>query len=692
MIQKNILSLVVLAAELALSIGFAQPQTTETPVELPSWQILTERISETSPGAQMTQWSGAVSAELGFSDVTSLMARAPNFHAGSGGLRSFGDILQMRGIGNTPYFSSPGVLVSVDGALAGDTFANGLWWGEIERVEIFRGPQPTFFGRNAPAGVINIILRRPDNHSHTRASVSYGRFDTFSAQAAVLAPIRQDTLFAGASFRYTKEDGFLENSTLGRTVDRRELSAGQVHLRWLPAPDWEISFLAALQMTDDGSQRITQFSRPWNTEASDLPGESQSRRDSQLLKVVHNGEDFRLSLLTSRYGWSLDPLVIDYDFSPSPAVASRLWQIQDQWSQEIRLESMVADRPWHWKLGGLLYNAATQGAFYRTVAYPLPDGSIFKTFVDTRHSIGEEGLAFYGQLNYHLTSSWQASASLRWDQVQKRLQRSTQSASTPKQSIDQNRQDSKYSPALGLVWKPSGQFQLFARYVQTFQPGGFSAYTSNASLRVFRPATIRANEIGGTWEIIPGKWRIETTAFWYRFRDYQVERSLTPNDYVVVNASRAESRGVEVEMLAIPYRGLELSLGWGLLDTAFKDYRDPLQQTDFSGKKVPYAPDFTLSLAAAYAVPEGPLAGLKARLAYRLLGTTYFSEANAAPFLDGGYGLLEARLSYAWKEWEFALFGKNLTDDRHYEFILPELNGGVPGQPRTYGVSVEWKF
>lgn len=686
------LTLALGSASCLLASGFAQTPSSESPVELPSWQILEQRIAEASPGAQMTMWSGAAIAESGISEVTALMARTPNFHAGSGGLRSFGDILQMRGIGNTPYFSSPGVLVSVDGAMAGDTFANGLWSGEIDRIEIFRGPQPTLFGRNAPAGVINIILRQPDDHPTARASVSYGRFAAFTAQASVQSPVLDSTLFAGASFRYAREDGFIHNSTLGRPVDDRELSAGQVQFRWLPTPNWEISLLASLQKTDDGSQRITQFAQAWNTEASDLPGESLSQRDSELLKVVHHGEELRLTLLTSRHGWNLDPLVIDYDFSPAPAVASRLWQTQDQWSQEIRLESTVGERPWNWKLGGLFYDASTQGAFYRTVAYPRPDGSILNSFVDTQHSLEEETLAFYGQLNYNLSSSWQASASLRWDQVKKSLQRSTVSTSTSWQSVAEQRQDSEYSPALGLVWKPSGQFQLFTRYVQTFQPGGYSAYTSNATLRVFREATIRAWEAGGTWEIVPAKWRIETTAFWYRFTDYQVERSFTPIDYVVVNAPRAESRGVEVEMIARPFRSLELSAGWGLLDATFERYRDPITNADFAGKKLPYAPAFTWSLAAAYAVPEGPLAGLKARLAYRLLGPTYFSEANAAPFFDGGYGLLEARLSYTWQAWEIALYGKNLSDDRHYEFILPELYGGIPGQPRSYGVSVEWKY
>lgn len=80
----------------------------------------------------------------------------------------------IRGIsGNVLSFSTP-VGLYVDGVSTTSAFGFDDSLGDIERIEVLRGPQGTLYGKNSEAGVINIITKQPDNELRTKLFSTIG--------------------------------------------------------------------------------------------------------------------------------------------------------------------------------------------------------------------------------------------------------------------------------------------------------------------------------------------------------------------------------------------------------------------------------------------------------------------------------------------------------------------------------------
>ena len=92
----------------------------------------------------------------------------------------------LRGIG-TNVFSiniEPSVAIVVDDVplvRSSQAFSDLL---DIERIEVLRGPQSTLFGKNASAGVVNVITRDPGEEFGIRVRAGYTTDDDFQAQQA----------------------------------------------------------------------------------------------------------------------------------------------------------------------------------------------------------------------------------------------------------------------------------------------------------------------------------------------------------------------------------------------------------------------------------------------------------------------------------------------------------------------------
>ncbi len=164
-------------------------------------------IAVSAVSAQSLQNSGA-------NDIRALNQLAPSLLLSSTGNEANASA-RIRGIGTVG--DNPGlessVAVFIDGVYRSRTGAGLDELGQIERVEVLRGPQGTLFGRNASAGLINIITAKPSFDLGGNAEATYGNYNYIRVAGGVTGPIIADKLAARIDGTYVKRDGFYKDIT-----------------------------------------------------------------------------------------------------------------------------------------------------------------------------------------------------------------------------------------------------------------------------------------------------------------------------------------------------------------------------------------------------------------------------------------------------------------------------------------------
>jgi len=168
--------------------------------------------------------------------------------------------LAIRGVGTKEdgAGASDSTLVMVDGVYFATRTATNLDIFDLEQVEVLRGPQGTLFGKNAIAGVINYVTRKPTlDEFELKVRQTVGNFGTFDTGAGVNVPIG-DTLAARLSFSRRATDGYLTRVDVGvpavpfGTEDDEDIGFAD-RFAWRAAIKWEPSDATSLLISLDGA-------------------------------------------------------------------------------------------------------------------------------------------------------------------------------------------------------------------------------------------------------------------------------------------------------------------------------------------------------------------------------------------------------------------------------------------------------
>lgn len=655
-----------------LSPGFLAAQTRIESERLPAIEVRAEPESFIREAGSAGVLSGEEVRLGGVRKLDDLQSRAPNVVTRSGGSRSLNHVIGMRGLVNNAFYGEPAVALYVDDVPYGTTLSYDTSLLEVDRVDIFRGPQFTRWGRRGAAGLISIHSREPGDRFGMRAEAGYGNYDSQSYKLHLDGPLGPDLGFSlGAG--YARRDGYLYNKLLNLTPDDQEGVAGRFSLLWRPADRWDVRLTVSGQYYNDGVQRYSNLdSTPWDIE-HDFNGITKGRSDMESIRVRYSGEDVIFTSITARRDFHLKPASFDLDFSPVPFLPTRVDTRQLRYSQEFRLQAAKADK-YDWIVGAY-------GDWMDNDVWV--DDSVFVG--DTEMT--DKTLAVFGEVTRKFDNGVDVTIGLRGEVADKSAKRDLLTPEGVVQKRDRDRVDSSFGPKLRVTKHVNDDVLVYAESALSHRPGAYSAFNFNPELNTADMEQNWASEIGIKARLLDDRLEVSLAGFWYEIDDYQIERYLL-SGFGMFTADKVVARGVELEALARPFQGLELSASAGWVNAEFRDHRDNETGRSLKGRHPPYIPEFTAALAAQYRHPSGPMA----RVEWLFTGQTYFDDNNFENGAQSGYGLLNARIGFEKKNWGVYLYGRNLTDKEYYSLKIPSLGAGFPGEPRTYGVMATLTF
>lgn len=216
----------------------------------------------------------AVSAETlqnsGANDIRQLNQVAPSLLVSSTGSEANGSA-RIRGIGTVG--DNPGlessVAVFIDGVYRSRSGIGLNELGEIDRVEVLRGPQGTLGGRNASAGQISIISKKPQFDFGANVEATYGNYDFMRFSGSVTGPI-SETLAARLDGVYVSRDGFYRDAANNTDVNDRNRFFVRGQILWEPTDAVSVRLIADYTSRDEKCCAATYVDRTVNPYIGDL--------------------------------------------------------------------------------------------------------------------------------------------------------------------------------------------------------------------------------------------------------------------------------------------------------------------------------------------------------------------------------------------------------------------------------------
>jgi outer membrane receptor protein involved in Fe transport len=201
-------------------------------------------VAISAVGAETLQNSGA-------NDIRQLNQVAPSLLVSSTGSEANGSA-RIRGIGTVG--DNPGlessVPVFIDGVYRSRSGIGLNELGEIDRVEVQRGPQGTLGGRNSSAGLISIYSKKPEFTFGGSGELTYGNYDYWRAAASLTGPI-SDTLAARLDGVWVKRDGFYRDTTNNTDVNDRNRYFLRGQLLFEPTDALSVRLIADYTFRDE---------------------------------------------------------------------------------------------------------------------------------------------------------------------------------------------------------------------------------------------------------------------------------------------------------------------------------------------------------------------------------------------------------------------------------------------------------
>jgi len=647
-------------------------------------------------------------------NIKELSAIVPNLYSADPG--DARDVSSIRGITTTSY--DPATAVYIDGVnqFGLDTYIPSLF--DVERIEILRGPQSTLYGRNALAGVINIITKEPSNTQSGSVNYSIGNYAQNRFNFNYKTPIIKDKLFFGASLLYDNRDGFYTNKFTKESYDKQYSLSGNYFLKFIANKEWSATLnVKHREQHNNGAFPLTMGAdkaiiNPFllNQNATTVMIDKSLNASLSIHHSGHSVDFVSQTAYQSNYRYYTNP--IDGDFSPFDAISiinnyGNQWNNIKVWTQEFRVSSANSNsNPFKWTAGAYLFHQSApvkQGTrFGKAANSMMMVGDSLFTLINTTTAT-KQGLALFGQMTYALSKQLNITAGLRNDMEHQSQSVLGEYQHDPMPSAITIRPDtsaeinfSAWSPKLALDYHFNDRSMAYLQYSKGYRTGGLSALGSDPSqppLVGFLPEHSNNFELGIKNQLFHQRVQLNLAVYYTNVNDAQVPSLVLPDAITITkNAGKLNSKGFELELNAQASKNLYLQYSVGYSNATYTSLQLSQQgsSVNLDGKKQVFSPDMTSLLAAQYSFVIKPgCSNAFIRAEWKYLGTTYFDLGNS--IMQNPYHLVNASAGINCNKMSVQVWSRNLLNQKYISYAY-DFGAVHLGDPLNYGLTLSYRF
>ncbi len=574
--------------------------------------------------------------------------------------------IAIRGLGRNPandaLESSVGVFL--DGVYLGRPGMMITDLVDLERVEVLRGPQGALFGKNATAGVLNIVTAPPDDETEGWIEVSAGDYAMGELRGAATGSIGASDWSYRVSGFATRRDGYVHDTVRDEWLGGLHRCGGRAQLQWQPGDSTTFRLIADYSgqdekgpgyvlvdpnmYRDDGSLRatnlVTRGARLGYTPIFD-PAARQNDADARQRVVTDNAGvalladwdvgQYRLSSITGWRKYKILPFN-DGDYA-GVEVLPQLGNIthQEQVSEELRLASPT-DGTFQYLAGLQFYGQRVDTNIYAVygpdasayLAPGLASSALDEFGVYTNTNPRTHSYSAFGQAYWWPRQDLEIAAGVRWTAEDKSatVEQATSGGATlaasdaaaiaararlgSPQRYSLEKSEDFVSGSLSLTWHFGEQASAYLSAARGAKSGGVNAAILPAGADfTIDPEIALGYEAGIKTQWLERRLQLDAAVFYTTIDDYQASiRDRVVGSSYLANAGTVRTSGVEAEANYRPVENLTLSASAGYNDARYTSFRnaacppelDNLASCDFTGQRVSGAPPLTLGGSIDY--------------------------------------------------------------------------------------------
>lgn len=686
----------------------------------------------------MIEQSGVSSME----DVSQLTPSMTASSLGGGGPQG---LISLRGVstGQLNFVANQAVAINIDGMQIGQAIGARSAQIDLEQIEVLKGPQALFFGKNSTGGIIAFQTADPTDEFYARARTAYEfNAEEVIGEFIVSGPVTE-TLGARAVVHYSSQDGWLENVSnefvRDRTIPDYNELFGRLTLTWDPTETFSAR-LKVSNMDYDGRGRVTvqpgncgpaapykECSADDRTSIPDVPGYADYDEFTMTTAILDMSWDITdtliVSSLTSYYENEHNYQGAAVALEPTFASIGLIGDTYvDSFAQELRLSSDL-EGPINFMVGAFY----DDGIAKTRVRVDLPN--IMLLAGDAQQNVTHETSSVFGQLDIDLTDAVSLSLGARHSEEERTYKGWVLDAASPPFGpfpqplipTDDKIKSSNLSPEVSLFWRAAEGLNVYATYREGFKSGTFDAGAVSTLGLAFvpreisvDPETVKGGEIGIKSELFDNTLRFNAAVYHYEYSDLQLTSfDVETLSTTFLNAGESTVKGVEFDALWVPESlpDWTFTAAMNYNDASYDEFLADCNETqlvngdpdcfdndpgagvslaqDMAGKPLTHAPRWAGSLGANYdgAVGDGGLR-LRGNIA-AIYSSSYEANVGHEPAVhENGYVLVNAGVGIYDEDagWEVDLITRNLFDE-HYRIGGSNNPGAVTPNEASVNVA-----